>query len=759
MSKPLNFLGRLAGYFHADPVDEIDTDPSTFATPGDETLPDPTEQDFDNMFSNDPVDSQVEESRKLPSDALTDLSDDEILARHRFVDTIAQQYGIEDKAARVEMARGFARYRANNRMAYYDRGQVEGWRLAGIIGNTSRIANRHEAVFFGVTDEGALIARKVIDEGNYFGFVFGDVRDDKKPESRVDIDWTVKDPLSVTQDLARVFAPGSESWIGNGCVLESASDNDIPLHYRNRSFSACVDRRQKEIEGAVYTRDGPRAAFSKISHTAKREEIRRYAGLARALQNAVDPEARRMMHGTASWSHGMVNYLAGAREDGEKANATRARNRRQALNAFPLFTAAIKGSPKLTTMVDEGEPLAPALADYARVPQNHMARLRGVTWQKAGRHFYHNPSRLGENLRHIDPNHVPETRRGFADMEVAIQAADITASFCSDRTVADTCKEIGGRFDKIAAQAEGNPVSGIVDLAHSLNEQLATPAYLQELVKSGKLSEKEALDEGRKFSVFSPRFSPLKGVSVRQALSNSERWHRNLPRLEAALSDDDEKTGERWAPLAEDGRIDLGKGIYAQELNSRTDLLREGREQNHCVGGYTSDVLSGRSLIYSIRKEDGKTLSTVEFGQFGVPLENRETGKRTYRPEIAQHYGYGNADPSKLADQAVNGLKRKLGAMTPDAWSGYLEKLAETDRIYQSTSNHHPVVRNAGYDPFDRKKLETAWEELSPYLARPDRKKGLDGWIKDRIQPHAKETIKEVMNDSELLEAREVAAR
>lgn len=80
----------------------------------------------------------------------------------------------------------------------------------------------------------------------------------------------------------------------------------------------------------------------------------------------------------------------------------------------------------------------------------------------------------------------------------------------------------------------------------------------------------------------------------------------------------DEINAERDALAAEPFKIEppLPGTETIIPLKSPLELLKEGREMKHCVGGYASSVKQGRSYIYSIRfKEERATLS-IEMSHF-----------------------------------------------------------------------------------------------------------------------------------------------
>jgi hypothetical protein len=111
-------------------------------------------------------------------------------------------------------------------------------------------------------------------------------------------------------------------------------------------------------------------------------------------------------------------------------------------------------------------------------------------------------------------------------------------------------------------------------------------------------------------------------------------------------------TAARLAALAEENRelapappweAKLPKGVRV--LRTSRALVEEGKDMEHCVGGYAPYVQRKESIILALRSDDG-TRSTVEL---------RPMGNGTYT--VAQHYGRRNTAPSKscqaLLDQVL----------------------------------------------------------------------------------------------------------
>jgi hypothetical protein len=71
----------------------------------------------------------------------------------------------------------------------------------------------------------------------------------------------------------------------------------------------------------------------------------------------------------------------------------------------------------------------------------------------------------------------------------------------------------------------------------------------------------------------------------------------------------------------------LIQGYAVQELVTGMELMKEGTEMHHCVGGYSQQVSSGRSRIFSLRRgaavEAGSTLKLGKIGRTWVVFEHR----------------------------------------------------------------------------------------------------------------------------------------
>lgn len=117
-----------------------------------------------------------------------------------------------------------------------------------------------------------------------------------------------------------------------------------------------------------------------------------------------------------------------------------------------------------------------------------------------------------------------------------------------------------------------------------------------------------------------------KGATWDAIMRGQEEWHR-----EQVLKMPVEEV--EWSPLLPEFST---KTAAARELTSTLELVEEGRIMNHCVGGYSSNCVTGRSRIFSITLANGKARSTLQ-----ASIQPSGTWK------VNQHYGYNNQSVHK----------------------------------------------------------------------------------------------------------------
>lgn len=133
-------------------------------------------------------------------------------------------------------------------------------------------------------------------------------------------------------------------------------------------------------------------------------------------------------------------------------------------------------------------------------------------------------------------------------------------------------------------------------------------------------------------------------------------------------------------------------GYVVRELLTKAALVREGMENHHCVGGYSSVVRSNRSRILSIRSKQGgdkSRRSTVEIrdGRFGSGEGAFGKGASLI---IVQHRAFGNEKPHPM-NEAV--LEYVLTAYGKSPITAYLMRVSFGPKRLAAVSK---VVRQIG---------------------------------------------------------------
>jgi PcfJ-like protein len=248
-------------------------------------------------------------------------------------------------------------------------------------------------------------------------------------------------------------------------------------------------------------------------------------------------------------------------------------------------------------------------------------------------------------------------------------------------------------------RANGRERSNIKDAVDDFIKTVFLPYYIQ-----SHLSEYEPGSAQRLFNQMHLDIVTnfLKGVSIGAISELSSRWHE--PGRMAQLSKCKTFSSEAWEPLftspisyeCEGGTITLVPLCNSQELQ------KEGKDLDHCVGGYVNKCLQENSHIVSLRDETGKSLSTLEFtlnsgrGRDHKPEIINIDGEDRYHLTRVQHHGLGNSSPSPVCEDVerrfFNDLqKNQVKVNLP----GLESKREERVRILKEKVD----VSLIGYDP------------------------------------------------------------
>jgi hypothetical protein len=567
-----------------------------------------------------------------------------------------------------------------------------------------------ESTFIGVTRDGLLFSRRLVE----------------------------RESLGATLDAVRnspatVFSPLSGRPLNlNRWGREGRMDASFPADV---IFGAMTGSVERQCDGVI-----PKRFFGAF-HRVTRDRLEERLRLVRfAISNALDPEILRMMRGSAMTRVSDAEWFSGARlpefpeaphggEDrwfGVPASALHdreiSRARRQAVAAYPALARVLMEG--VTETIDARAPLAPEIARILGVEERQVRLVQGLTWQRAGVQ----PSAPIEGLSRIaavPPDFRPATREEHRQIPLISHLATTL-----NLGVPEMMRRLGAggspyRFGKdLRAHSPGD----IMDAARYLADKLIVPARLH-AIKSFCEKPENLIEFGQRLSwhgtlvteVIARDF--LRTLSPREMFSLSESWHRNLQRHEDRIVE--LSLEKRWTPLL--GTADCEASIVARELSSALELKTQGRREGHCVGGYADKVLraDGRSFtsIFSLEK-DGGVLATVEI----LMARRRTASGPAWVAEVVQNRARNNGAPAPEAVRAADVLCARMAAMPEDEISAHVSGLFRMRRrSLEAKLPRH--LEKAGYDIWDRGRLEVAWDELSGHLPRRLRKAGLDAFI------------------------------
>jgi hypothetical protein len=137
----------------------------------------------------------------------------------------------------------------------------------------------------------------------------------------------------------------------------------------------------------------------------------------------------------------------------------------------------------------------------------------------------------------------------------------------------------------------------------------------------------------------------FESAQLRQLLLLQEKWHRNITVINANKPPSDFEI--KWHALFEKQVIDY---VSFECLTTDEQLRTEGKEMQHCVGGYSSQCMLGRHHIIAINTLAGER-STLE-------LSSRSDNKDAFG--IMQNLSTRNSDPCKKITKATDKLLYQL---------------------------------------------------------------------------------------------------
>lgn len=708
----------------------------------------------------------------LKEDAITQ---EEALERYSFIGTILRKYLPHLDEAFINDVTLKYHDEVTERRQFLDGiGAIEGWKSFATRGSfrsdgaTLRVT--------GIRDDGALIDKKLKPRNKEsFAEIF-------KTSGLIETVQAVADTLQ-HPDHSRARLHHHDS-----IRIENASSNfnHFSIQHRQRVEDEVASKANKVMLPLArhLTRNAQKGIAPKdqdklfkriegeLKGVMRNYEADRLGKLRKYTANRMAPEVMKLMRSLLMSSTKDVHFLTGHSGDlDDHPDPTIARNRQQAIAAFPVFAMEFREKNLLLKPIDKGDSVKGALSDFYRVPAAIIGKLQGATWQKLSREFFNRPHKQLSLVSKIQVDHFPKTRQGWSDLTVA---GDLALEFSRvyGGSSEDTLKSLNGRFDMIARMAGDHVSGGIGDTSSYIEKKLVMP------IAYAALSEAGMPDYMRDMLFENPEFLRTVGrvgdemtqpKSLRDALANSARFHRNLRLYDSKIIT--KISGDTWEPMV--GKVDLPNGWTATELCSEEELREEGVEMDHCVGGYIDDVLAGKCLIFSIRNEKGDRMSTLEVtpdlaerypAPFHTPTreemaqleDNRirgdemlqtnagryvEPGEHSYvlpdqirkAPDdlwgdiAVQNMAYDDEEPCQQAKTAASDLLKVIRQVPQEKRQTYANALSGCEEAYLRNRRSRTVADQAGYEPTDPEQLATAFDTLKDLLPKKARKLGLEG--------------------------------
>lgn len=333
----------------------------------------------------------------------------------------------------------------------------------------------------------------------------------------------------------------------------------------------------------------------------------------------------------------------------------------QAAGAAPLLGFLLgednHRATRLRRLVDDGQPLWPALADTVGVPIETVRWLRGKTADDVSDAWLGRIPELMKSLAHLLPEKRPKSRdewTAYTDFALVLDSPRTSSRHALWLQNLSRLGWIAAR-EKFASM--GAAPSDLLDIADLLHEIVGAVGgeLLPHVARQGRTVQESDPEWQKLTEAIEALFFE---ISILKQIRTSLRWHQLqlLPPVdedaqtdEAALRETAARLDQWPAPLAHP--LKLG-GLYAHFLTTTAQLHDEGLRMEHCVGGYAGRCLFDGTNIVSLRKSDGRSVSTAELRMVG---SDKRLGF-----EVVQHKAQRNGSPSTEAVQALARLLSEL---------------------------------------------------------------------------------------------------
>lgn len=193
----------------------------------------------------------------------------------------------------------------------------------------------------------------------------------------------------------------------------------------------------------------------------------------------------------------------------------------------------------------------------------------------------------------------------------------------------------------------------------------------------------------------------FEGLTSEQVIEFSKHWHEPLQQVKSNQSKDFGK--KEWSPLFGENakEIDvsqLSDNMVGWKLITRTkpdELKEEGKNLDHCVGGYSGKCLTGNSHIVSVVNPNGESVSTIEI----------ETNYQSHSYKINQHFGKRNGIISQEAQDIEEWLKAEIKDKRINIDYDFLSESKKEREQEERDKKGGRAKMVIGFDPNDSAKI------------------------------------------------------
>ncbi len=333
-------------------------------------------------------------------------------------------------------------------------------------------------------------------------------------------------------------------------------------------------------------------------------------------------------------------------------NVTVARNRRQALTLFPLFSAlAIRSDEsrcfgeELRSIIDEGRPLIDYVVACWNVKPVAVKAIRCLGFDEIGLVWTDAIRPLIFILSGLAPEKYPKSKEQW---EVFGEQARTIAAILKLPLGAESIRLLLIGLSRRQWRKS-------VKLEVALVEQVRVfESFSADLVRLASVwidvELMEADESSQEAGLHLILSSKLVSFGLEQCLRMAMDWQALRADLARRLD-----VRKVHFPCLMESPYDCDD-LQILQLRSEQDLNEESGAMNHCVDTYFNACQSGRSVILSVRQANGVRLSTFE-------ISIKRKGLALFDVTLVQQKGRSNVYPSSEAVRAVRAFMKYLNGI------------------------------------------------------------------------------------------------